>query len=141
MRERYWLVNENSAVRRVIGRCAACRRMDANVSRQPIAPPPLCLTEDGWWSFSSAGVDYFGPIPFHGGRKLERSYGCLFTCPQKGAVHPEVALKLETNSLITTLVMLLRRRGAPREIYSNDGISFACGILEPKNGIIRLDQK
>lgn len=42
-------------------------------------------------------VEYLGSISVLEGQKLEKSYGCTFTCPQTRAVHLKVTVKLETD--------------------------------------------
>ena len=53
--------------------------------------------------FTHVGVDFFGPIEVKHGRSRVRQYGCLFTCLTIRAIRIEVALSLNTDSMINAL--------------------------------------
>ena len=52
-------------------------------------------------TFTSVGVDYFGPLAVKRGRGQEKIYGCLFTCLTTRLIHVETADTLDTDSFIT----------------------------------------
>lgn len=74
--------------------------------------------------FSYVGVDYFGPITVKVGRANAKRWFALFTCLTVRAVHVEVAFDLSTRSCICCIRRFIARRGAPIEIYSDNGTNF-----------------
>lgn len=75
-------------------------------------------------AFTYVGVDYFGPIQVQVGRRLEKRWVCLFTCLTVRAVHMEIVHSLSTSSCVMAFSRFVERRGAPLEIYSDNGTNF-----------------
>ncbi|CAI2734059.1 unnamed protein product [Schistosoma spindalis] len=141
IRKSYWIVKGTSIVRRVIGKCMTCRRFTMNLGQQLRAPLPVCRVQQGWYSFSNVGVDYFGPFLVKRGRSLEKRYGCVFTCLQTKAVHIEVTYSLNTDSFIMALVRFIGRRGKPAEIYSDNGSNFVGAVTELRKFVKQFNQQ
>ena len=86
LREKYWIIKVNTAVRHVISKCVFCRRnycrpgvqKMADLPKNRISPAP---------PFTHTGVDYFGLFIIKEGRKEVKRYGALFTCLVSRAVH------------------------------------------------------
>ena len=74
-------------------------------------------------SFSSVGIDYFGPFEVKQGGSRVKRYGCLFTCLAMQAVHIEVAKNLDTVSIINALKKERRIEWIfnPPEVSSTEG--------------------
>ncbi len=123
LRNRYWIINGNSAVRYYISKCVKCRRLRARVNEQKMADLPK---ERGASAppFTFCGVDYFGPFSVKEGRKEVKRYGVVFTCMASRAVHIETAVSLETDSFINALRRFIARRGPVREIRSDRGTNL-----------------
>ncbi|CAH8654158.1 unnamed protein product [Schistosoma haematobium] len=130
IRRKYWIVKGTSAVKRVIGRCVRCIRAKAKLGQQMMTPLLKCRVQQGWFCFSSVGIDYFGPLIVRRGRSEEKRYGCLFACLQTRAVHLEVAFNLSTDAFIMALIRFIGRRGTPKEIYSDNGTNFVGATSE-----------
>ena len=115
LRERYWIIGANSAVRQVISACVTCRRNKASPQGQKMADLPSDrLTAAP--PFTYVGMDYFGPYSIKEGRKECKRYGALFTCLVSRAVHIEIAHSLETDCFLNALRRFIARRGPVREI-------------------------
>ena len=140
LRERYWIIKANSAVRQLISSCVICRRIKSTPQDQKMADLP----EDRLTPappFTYVGVDYFGPYVTKEGRKERKRYGALFTCLVSRAVHIEVAHSLDTDSFLHALRRLITRRGQVREIRSDNGTNFVGARRELREAINEMDQK
>ena len=123
LRQEYWILRCRTTVRKLVYRCAYCKRRRA----KPESPKMAGLPRDRLQiapPFSKVGVDYFGPIKVKHLRKQEKRYGCLFTCLVVRAVHLEVAFDLSTDSFIMCLRRFISRRGKPIVIRSDNGTNF-----------------
>ena len=140
LREKYWIVKGNAAVRQVISKCVFCRRnygkpgeqKMTDLPRDRISPAP---------PFTYTGVDYFGPFLIKEGRKELKRYGALFTCLVSRAVHIEVASTLESSSFIQALRRFLAWRGPVREIRSDNGTNFVGARKELLQAIDEMDHE
>ncbi|GFT56543.1 integrase catalytic domain-containing protein [Trichonephila clavipes] len=78
--------------------------------------------------FFSCGIDYAGPVLIKcnkgRGTKSTKGYIALFVCLATKAVHIEAVGDLTTDSFIAALRRFSARRGAPRQIYSDNGTNF-----------------
>ena len=71
------------------------------------------------------GVDYAGPIKFKATEKREgKAYLILYSCSLTRALYLDLARSLETSEFLVSLKGLIARRGRPRTIYSDNGITF-----------------
>ena len=140
LRERYWIIKANSAVRQLISSCVMCRRIKSTPQDQKMADLP----EDRLTPappFTYVGVDYLGPYVTKEGRKERKRYGALFTCLVSRAVHIEVAHSLDTDSFLHALRRFIARRGQVREIRSDNGTNFVGARRELREAINEMDQK
>ena len=140
LREQYWIIKANSAVRQLISSCVICRRIKSTPQDQKMADLP----EDRLTPappFTYVGVDYFGPYVTKEGRKERKRYGALFTCLVSRAVHIEVAHTLDTDSFLHALRRFIARRGQVREIRSDNGTNFVGARRELREAINEMDQK
>ena len=126
IRQRFWIVNGVSSIRRVLRRCHECKHQNAMVGEQIIAPlPAVRVSSDSHqliYPFTAVGIDHFGPLYVHAGPltrsvrknpKLHKRYGCTFTCLRYSAVHIELASDLTTVSFINAVTRFVARRGPP----------------------------
>ena len=138
LREKYWIVGANSAVRQRI----AGRRNKASPQNQKMADlPSVRLTQAP--PFTYVGVDFFGLYITEEGRKEGRKesqrYGALFTCLVSRAIHIEVYNSLETDSFLNTLRRFIARRGPVPEIRSDNGTNFIGAVRELCESIEEMD--
>ena len=123
LRERYWIIKANSAVRQPISWCVICRRIKSTLQDQKMADLPKDRLTPAP-PFTYVGVDYFGPYVTKEGLKERKRYGALFTCLVSRAVHIEVAHSLDTDSFFHALRRFIARRAQVREIRSDNGNQF-----------------
>ena len=79
VRQSYWILSANSAVRRVLS-CLGCQRRQRPPEAQKMADLPEDRVQDGDNPFTRTGVDYFGPFFVKRGRSRVEQYGVIFTC-------------------------------------------------------------
>ena len=138
LRERYWIIGANSAVRQVISACITRRRNRALPQDQKMADLPLDrLTAAP--PFTYVGIDYFGPYIIKDGRKECKRYGALFTCLVSRAVHIEIAHSLEIDCFLNALRCFIARRGPVREIRCDNGTHFVSARRELRKAIKEMD--
>ena len=140
LREKYWIVKGNSAVRNVISKCVTCRRLYAPVNEQKMSDLPSDRVNPAP-PFTNTGVDYFGPFLIKEGRKLLKRYGVLFTCLVSRAIHIETANSLETDSFIQALRRFIARRGNVRFIRSDNGTNFVGAERELRQAVQEMDKE
>lgn len=141
IRKKVWIVQGLQAVKRVVGRCIDCRKWNAPLCYQQMAPLSIGRVKESQFAFENVGVDYFGPFTVKQGRSSVKRFGCLFTCLQIRAIHLEVTSDMTTDSFIMALLRFVRRRGSPTNIYSDNGTNFVGAVRELKDHISRWDQK
>ena len=146
LRERYWILRGVSTVKRILNKCHTCRRYHRKVGEQLTANLPKARVNISdkcdKFPFASVGLDIFGPFyvqlgPNVRGRRgpasMYKRYGCIFTCLRMRAVHIESVRDLSSDSFIQAVMRFVARRGAPIEIYSDNGSNFkgaSCEVID-----------
>lgn len=97
LRQKYWIINANSASRKVISHCVVCKCYRGKLAEQKMADLPEESELPDRAPFTDIGVDYFGPIDGKRGRSILKRY---VMCLTSDAVHLKVAQTLDTNSCI-----------------------------------------
>ena len=135
----FWVVNASKEVAAVVFRCVRCRWLRGKLGNQMMADLPWNRTTVAP-PFTYCGVDVFGPLQVKDGRKVLKRYGVLFTCFSLRAVQIELAATLETDSFIQALRRFIARRGAVREIRSDNGTNFVGAESELRKAYEEMDQ-
>ena len=130
LRQRYWVIKANSAVRKILTKCYRCRRREAPFCEQKMADLPEDRLVPDRPPFTTVGVDCFGPFHVRRARSLVKRYGVIFTCTTIRAVHIEVAHSLDTDSFLLALRPFIARRGQVQELRSDNGTNFTSGERE-----------
>lgn len=138
LRERFWILSINSAVRHVIYKCIECRRRFRRCSGQQMADLPSDRVEPAP-PFTFTGVDFFGPFLIKEGRRELKRYGALFTCLSSRAVHLESANTLETDSFLNALRRFIARRGPVSEIRCDNATNFVGAARELQEAVKEID--
>ena len=141
LRQKYWIVHGNSAVRRILADCTSCRRRQGSVGEQKMADLPQDRVEINHPPFMSVGVDFFGTFYVKRARRMVKRYGCIFTCLSTRAVHIEVTHSLDTSSFLNCIRRFMARRGHPAMIRSDNGGSFVSGEKELKCAVQEWNQE
>ena len=130
IRCKFWIVNARNMVKRA---CVTCKRLYAAPMNQNMAgfPPERCLPNVR--PFSYTGLDFFGPFYVKIGWSQVKRYGCVFTCFSTRAIHLEMAVSLDTDAFINAVIRFVSRRGAPQEVWSDNGTNLVGGHAELKH--------
>ncbi|XP_055631698.1 uncharacterized protein LOC129771737 [Toxorhynchites rutilus septentrionalis] len=141
LRQRYYISRMRVVVRAVSRSCQWCKVYKSQPTIPKMGPLPEARLSPGVRPFSFVGIDYFGPILVKVGRANAKRWVCLITCLTIRAVHVEVARDLSTPSCIECIRRFVDRRGAPLEIYSDNGRNFvgANGVLRQQ--INKIDEE
>eukprot|EP00794_Sanderia_malayensis_P012475 gene12475-biopygen9944 len=140
-RERYWIVQACTAVKKIVRSCFDCKRRKAIPMKQKMADLPSDRVTPEKPPFTYTGIDYFGPFYVKKGRSLAKRYGVIFTCLSIRAIHIEVANSLDTSSFINSLRRFVARRGIPEEIRSDNGTNFRGAEKELRVAIHHWNQQ
>ncbi|KAI4884310.1 hypothetical protein NFI96_008914, partial [Prochilodus magdalenae] len=135
LRQKYWIPNATSLIRKVLSKCVTCRRLQGGTGQQQMADLPTNRVLPDEPPFTKTGVDYFGPFNVKRGRSTIKRYGVIFTCLTVRAVHIEMAASLDTDSFIQALRRFIARRGQVLEMRSDNGTNFVGAERELKKAI------
>ncbi len=138
LRERFWIPQVRSCVKKVIQSCRVChkRRVNARVPRMAQLPVARVEMNSVW---AATGCDYFGPIMIKRGRGREKRWVCLLTSLTVRAIHLELASSLNSDAFILALRRFIARRGKPKKIFSDNGTNFVGASRELKEALASLD--
>ncbi|XP_043241080.1 uncharacterized protein LOC122391342 [Amphibalanus amphitrite] len=142
LRQQYWIPRARQTVKKVVRACVVCRRRRAKPCQPLMADLPDSRF-DTRRSFSSVGIDFFGPLVTRSGRRSmqQKRYCLLITCLTTRAVHLEVAESLSTDSFLMALRRFIARRGKPEVIYSDNGTNLRAGERELRRLIHEWNQQ
>ena len=80
LREKFWIPNGRSAVRKVVRSCMTCKKQRAATMEQMMSTLPAFRTTAYEPCFTYTGVYYFGPLNVKKGRSVVKRWGEIFTC-------------------------------------------------------------
>ncbi|XP_039509456.1 uncharacterized protein LOC120464180 [Pimephales promelas] len=139
LRQKFWIPQANSAIRKLIHKCSVCRRFNGRIGEQKMASLPEDRLLPDKPPFTNVGVDFFGPFDVKRGRNTVKRYGVLFTCLTIRAVHIEIADSLDTDSCINALRRFISRRGQVSVMRSDNGTNFVGAERELREALRNLN--
>ncbi|XP_058827206.1 uncharacterized protein LOC131687171 [Topomyia yanbarensis] len=124
LRQMFYIPKLRTLIRKVGRSCQYC-----NVQKAVPVPPQMARLPKERLTpfvrpFTYVGVAYMGPFEVKVGRSLVKRWICLFTCLTVWAVHMELAHSLSTSSCVMAFTRFVARRGAPLEVFSDNGTNF-----------------
>ena len=140
LRQRFWPLKCRCMVKKVINNCMACRKRSVKPTIPLMADLPVQRITGFSKPFQFTGLDYFGPLIAKRARSRVKRWGCIFTCMVTRAVHLELSDSLDTSDFIMTLRCFIGRRGAPAELFSDNGSNFRGADRELRDNLRCLDQ-
>lgn len=127
LRNRFWVPNARTAIRRCIYQCIVCHKLSSATRRQIMASLPHPRVNHSK-VFSHSGVDFAGPFNMrmskHRGRGTTKAYVCIFVCFATKALHVELVSDLTAVGFIAAFKRFVARRGVCTDIYSYCGTNF-----------------
>ncbi|XP_022824061.1 uncharacterized protein LOC111354747 [Spodoptera litura] len=127
LRQRYWIVGGNRAIKMLLRKCVRCHRFSKSDSHQLMADLPRQRVTP-CRPFTHTGVDFSGHVnvKHNKGRgiKTSKGYIAIFICMATKAVHIELVSDLSTETFIAAFQRLCARRGTPKHMYSDCGTNF-----------------
>ena len=139
--KRYWITGVRVIVRRIISKCNRCLRLFSKPSPQRMSDLPQERLAVDKPPFNHTGVDCFGPFVTKSGRKVNKRYGCIFTCMTSRAVHLEVLDSMDTSSFLNALQRFISRRGRPETITCDNGSNLVGAERELRGAIKEWNQQ
>ena len=125
LRFRFWETKGRQFVKKVIGKCFICRKLEGKpYSSRPMAPLPDSRVNAAP-PFSKVGVDFAGPLYCKGHKgSMIKTYIALFTCCLTRAIHLELINELTTLSFLNCFKRFTSRRGTPSLVVSDNAKTF-----------------
>ncbi|XP_062557220.1 uncharacterized protein LOC134222088 [Armigeres subalbatus] len=124
LRQQFYIPRMRTVVRSVCASCQYCKIKKAVPVPPLMGPLPKVHLTPFIRPFTYVGVDYMGPFEVKVGRSLVKRWICLFTCLTVRAVHLELVHSLSTKSCVMAFRRFVSRRGAPLEVFSDNGTNF-----------------
>ncbi|XP_055603880.1 uncharacterized protein LOC129752114 [Uranotaenia lowii] len=140
IRQRFYIPGLRKLIRTVGSRCQWCKVYGSVPTQPKMAPLPKARLTAFLRPFTFTGLDYFGPILVKVGRSHVKRWVALFTCFTTRAIHMEVAHSLSTVSCKLCIRRFIARRGAPAEIYSDNGTNFRGAANELQKQLLEVNQ-
>lgn len=127
IRQRYWIVSGNRAVKAELQKCIRCHRFNKAENHQVMGDLPHHRITP-CRPFTHTGVDFTGhvDIKLNKGRgvRTTKGYIAIFICMATKAVHIELVSDLSTETFLAAFQRFCARRGTPKHMYSDCGTNF-----------------
>lgn len=139
IRQRFWLVNGRSAVRRITRKCVTCFRSNPTAVNQLMGNLPESRVLPSV-PFETTGVDFAGPVYIkYGVRRpaVVKAYISVFICMSTRAIHLELVSDMTAEAFVAALRRFTSRRGYPHRMFSDNGLNF-IGANKNLKELIRL---
>lgn len=139
LRQNFWIVKDNTLVKRIVRECVHCVRERAARPAQLMGDLPAARVSADSPPFSHSGVDYAGPITVRlakgRGHKTQKAYVALFICFATRAVHLELVSDYATSGFLAAFRRFVARRGIPAAMYSDNGTNFVGADKELRSAL------
>ncbi|XP_055523174.1 uncharacterized protein LOC129717330 [Wyeomyia smithii] len=124
IRQKLSIPSLRARIRSLEKSCQWCRVYKATPAIPKMSPVPWFRTTPFIRPFTFVGIDYFGPYLVKIGRSSVKRWVAIFTCLTVRAIHLEVVHSLTTDSCKKAVRRFIARRGAPKEVYTDNGTNF-----------------
>lgn len=127
IRTKYWPIKGKILARSTVKECVKCSRTNPRAAKHLMGDLPSYRVQPSH-PFENCGIDYCGPFYYR--RVLQRrsqpvkAYVALFICMATKAIHLELVPDLTTRKFLEALQRMIARRGAVKNIYSDNATNF-----------------
>lgn len=140
LRQKYWITNCRTAVKKIINTCVICTRYKKDVAQQLMGSLPPARTNQTF-PFAISGVDFAGPFEVRKTvmqqmnlrqlavkqYKMPATIKCwvvVFVCMTTKAVHLDLAHGLSVEAFLEVFARFTSRRGQCNQLWSDNGTNF-----------------
>ena len=131
LRQIFWIPSIRQCVKKIIHKCASCRKVIGKPNTTPDPPPLPKVRLQEAPPFTVTGVDFTGALyvknPKGGESKV---YICLFTCASTRAVHLEVVSDLTVESFLQAFRRFASRKSLPKVMISDNASTYMAASAE-----------
>ena len=122
IRRSFYVPHLRRHVRKVVGRCNECRRLQSRAFKTEEAPLPSFRIRPSI-VFRSTGIDHFGPLNLKD-EKQKKAYVLLFSCAVTRAVHLELVPDTTAKETYLAIQRFIDRRGQCKFFISDNASCF-----------------
>uniref|UniRef100_A0A336MNL5 CSON002426 protein n=1 Tax=Culicoides sonorensis TaxID=179676 RepID=A0A336MNL5_CULSO len=140
-RQKYMVKSARRLLKHIRNHCPTCAYLNAKPEPPEMAPLPHARLAAYMRPFTYVGIDCMGPLTVTIGRRSEKRWICLYTCLTIRAIHLEVLYKMDASSFIMSYRNFTQRRGAPSEVYLDNGSNFVGGERLMREELAKVDMK
>uniref|UniRef100_A0A336LQ46 CSON000741 protein n=1 Tax=Culicoides sonorensis TaxID=179676 RepID=A0A336LQ46_CULSO len=138
-RQKYMVKSARRLLKHILNHCPTCAYLNAKPEPPEMAPLPHARLAAYMRQFTYVGIDCMGPLTVTIGRRSEKRWICLYTCLTIRAVQLEVLYKMDASSFIMSYRNFTQRRGAPSEVYLDNGSNFVGGERLMREELSKVD--
>ncbi|XP_028409306.1 uncharacterized protein LOC114531905 [Dendronephthya gigantea] len=123
LRTKYWVVKGRQMVKRVIGKCVTCKKLEGRAygGRQMADLPGFRVKEAA--PFSNVGVDFAGPLFVRCCTKAsKKAYIALFSCCVTRAIHLELVRDLSAETFLCCMRRFAARNAEPNSVRQRQDV-------------------
>ncbi|XP_055623324.1 uncharacterized protein LOC129766751 [Toxorhynchites rutilus septentrionalis] len=139
VKQKFYIPRLRVQIRLVKKQCMWCRVHKTVPVVPQMGPLPRVRLTPFVRPFTFVGIDFFGPYLIKIGRNAVKRWVSLFTCLTVRAVHLEAVTSLSTDSCKKAIRRFIARRGAPQEIFTDNGTNFVGASRELKEELHKMN--
>ena len=117
IRQKYWIPQGCTAVKRVLKMCAVCRRHEGGPYSMPHMPQIPTERVSTSAPFTYTGLDYFGPLFIKTKRETQKVLVCLYTCLVTRAIHLELMYDVTTQQFLLGFRRFIEKERVTFKVY------------------------
>lgn len=125
LRSHYWILQGRSFVKKVVGKCIVCRKVQGTPYSLPPHPslPEFRVMRNKPWH--GTGIDFLGPFNLREGRgKQYKAWYLVFSCGSTRAIHVEAVKSRGIDDFIKAIQRFMNDCGIPASFVSDHEGSF-----------------
>lgn len=127
LHKRYWIINANREVKRILHKCIVCFKLKAKAAEQLMGSLPYDRVNQAR-PFQKVGMDYCGPYLIKQSRLRNvittKGYVLLFVCFVTKCIHIELVSDMTTECFMAAFKRFISRRNLPSDIYCDNAATY-----------------